>query len=118
MKYIFSEAYLICTIINNLSILCIVYVLARGYFYKKVNLSIGSFKIKRKDFTVQNITNIVSMQFYNGGDVPANVRKEILLVTCPKVSALTRYKPASNKSKHRKHYRKPQNNRENLSKKN
>lgn len=108
MKHIFSEAYLICTIVNNLSILCIVYFLVRGYFFKKVNLSVGSFKIRRKDFTVQNITNIVSMKFYNGGDVPANVRNEILLVTCPEIKDLSRKQLKSKGKRRNKHYRKSQ----------
>lgn len=116
MKDILGEFYLVCTIINNLSILCIVYVLARGYFYRKVRLSVGSFRIRRKDFTVQNITNIVSMKFYNGGEIPAAVRKEILTVTCPYAKNLERNDVSSNKSKRKnrhhkqKNTNKPQNN--------
>lgn len=115
MKNVLSEFYLICTIVNNLSILCIAYVLARGYLSRKVHLSIGSFKIRRKDFSVQNITNIVSMKFYNGGEVPANVRKEILLKTCPRVKDLVRNNVTSNKNKRKKHYRKPRQNSGNVS---
>ena len=110
MKTILSDFYLVCSIINNLSILCIVYVLARGYFYRKVQLSIGSFKIRRRDFSVQNITNIVSMKFYNGGEVPANIRKEILTVTCPQVKNLLRNKSKSNNRNRKKHHRKPSTN--------
>lgn len=112
MKNILSEFYLICTIVNNLSILSIAYMLARGYFIRKVHLSIGSFKIRRKDFSVQNITNIVSMKFYNGGEVPAPVRKEILAKTCPNVKDLVRNNVTSHKNKRKKHYRKPRNNNE------
>lgn len=112
MKNILSEFYLICTIVNNLSILSIAYVLARGYLSRKVHLSIGYFKIRRKDFSVQSITNIVSMKFYNGGEVPANIRKEILAKTCPNVKDLVRNNVTSHKNKRKKHYRKPRNNNE------
>lgn len=113
MKSVLSEFYLICTIVNNLSILCIMFVLVRGYFYRKVQLSIGSFKIRRKDFTVQSITNIVSMKFYNGGEVPANIRKEILAATCPDVKHLARNKVSSSKHKHyKRRHKSPKSNGE------
>jgi len=48
-------------------------------------LSIGSFVVRKKYYNVQNVTNIVSAQFYEGGTVPDNVRKEIILLTSPKV---------------------------------
>jgi hypothetical protein len=54
-------------------------------FWKKVKLSCGTFKIRNKDFTVQNVTNVVSLHYYGGGVVPDDVRKEILKATCPKV---------------------------------
>lgn len=53
---------------------------------KKVSLSIGTFKVNKKDYTVQNITNIVSANFYEGGLVPDNIRKEIILLTSPKIT--------------------------------
>ncbi len=115
MRSVFSEFYLVCTIVNNLSILCIVFFLVRGYFYQKVNLSVGSFKIRKKDFSVQNITNIVSMKFYNGGEIPANIRKEILIVTCPDVKNLVRNDVIFKKNKRKKHYRKPRQNDGNVS---
>lgn len=114
MRSVISDFYLVCTIVNNLSILCIVFFLVRGYFYQKVNLSVGTFKIRKRDFSVQNITNIVSMKFYNGGEVPANIRKEILLVTCPDVKNLVRNDVTSNKNKRKKHYRKSRNNKGNV----
>jgi hypothetical protein len=36
-------------------------------------------------FTVQSVTNVVSLKYYDGGLVPDEVRKEILKVTCPKI---------------------------------
>ncbi len=51
------------------------------YSYKKVDLSCGSFKVRRKDFTWQKLTPLVSRIFYDGGNVPDEVRKEILKLT-------------------------------------
>lgn len=56
--------------------------------YRKIELSCGSFKVKRKHFDVQNVTNIVSLYFYDGGQVPAEIRKEILLKTTPQIKDL------------------------------
>lgn len=72
-------------VISNLLLLWIGGKVLYGYTYKKVNLSIGVFKIKRKDYTVQNLTNIVSVLYYGGGQVPPNVRAEIINLTLPKV---------------------------------
>lgn len=66
-----------------------IYIAIRDLFPKKVNLSIGSFVVRRKHFNVQNVTNIVSAQFYEGGTVPDSVRREIILLTSPKVKKLT-----------------------------
>lgn len=60
---------------------------------KTVKLSVGSFRMKRKDFNVQNVTNIVSASFYGGGKVPDAVREEIIRITAPKVDRI-RKKPA------------------------
>lgn len=59
-----------------------------NHLYKTVKLSIGSFKVKYKDYNVQNITNIVSANFYEGDQVPPSIRKEIILLTCPKVKKM------------------------------
>lgn len=66
-----------------------IYIAIRDLFPKKVNLSIGSFVVRRKHFNVQNVTNIVSAQFYEGGTVPDSVRREIILLTSPKVKKIT-----------------------------
>lgn len=65
------------------------YVYIKDWMYKKVDLSIGSFVVRKKNYNVQNVTNIVSAQFYEGGTVPDNVRKEIILLTSPKVKNVT-----------------------------
>ncbi|MEE0996221.1 MAG: hypothetical protein U0L74_02435 [Paludibacteraceae bacterium] len=69
----------------NLSIFYVSYINIQKLFWKKVELSCGSFKIRQKHFTVQNVTNVVSLKYYDGGLVLNEVRKEILKVTCPKI---------------------------------
>lgn len=51
------------------------------YHYVKVTLSCGSFKVRKKDFTWQKLTPIVSRVFYGGGNLPDHIRKEILNIT-------------------------------------
>lgn len=57
----------------------------RDYFPMRVKLSIGSFTVKRKHYNAQSVTNIVSAKFYDGGLVPDNVRKEIIVCTSPRI---------------------------------
>lgn len=63
-----------------------IYAFLRDWMPKTVKLSVGSFTIKRKYFDVQNITNIVSAYYFNGGQVPSDIRKEIIELTCPKIT--------------------------------
>ena len=71
--------------IANILLVVVAYQMIRSNMYKTVTLSIGSFKIKRKDYNVQNVTNVVSLRYYNGGQIPADVRGEIIKVTLPKI---------------------------------
>ncbi len=57
----------------------------QNFTYKEVDITPCRFKVKRKDFTVQNVTNIVSLKFFNGGHVSDEVRNEILSLTNSKV---------------------------------
>lgn len=68
------------------------YTFIGDWLTRKVDLSIGSFSIQRKYYDVQKITNIVSALFYDGGQVPPEIRREILEKTCPKVSDLKKKK--------------------------
>lgn len=72
----------------DIAIFYVFYTDISNQFWKKVELSCGSFKIRQKYFTVQNVTNIVSLKYYGGGVVPPEIREEILKVTCPKVKEL------------------------------
>lgn len=67
-----------------------IYSFIREWTPKQVKLSIGSFSIKRKYFDVQNITNIVSAKFYDGGQIPPEIRREIIELTCPKIKNIKR----------------------------
>lgn len=75
----------------GLSSLYGIYSFFRNYVLQKVELSIGSFYIRPKHFNVQQITNIVSAHFYDGGQVPPEVRHEIIMLTCPKVKNLVKH---------------------------
>lgn len=69
-----------------------VYAIIRDWSIKRVELSIGSFRVRRRDFDVQKITNIVSANYFDGGQVPPDIRKEILHATNPKTWKLKRDK--------------------------
>ena len=71
--------------IANILLVVVAYQVIRSNMYKTVTLSIGSFKIKRRDYNVQNVTNVVSLRYYSGGQIPADVRGEIIKVTLPKI---------------------------------
>lgn len=58
------------------------------FSYKTIHTSIGTFQMKRKDVNIQNLTNIISAHFYDGGKIPDNVRKEIIELTMPKIKKL------------------------------
>lgn len=67
-----------------------VYSFIRDWRYIKVELSIGTFTIRHKELNVQNVTNVVSALFYGGGQVPTDVRKEIIKMTMPKIKNVSR----------------------------
>lgn len=79
------------------SLLSIVFALYGFYAFirdlrsRHVQLSVGSFRIARRYFNVQNITNVTSAIFYGGGNVPSEVRKEIIKLTTPKVSNVRKH---------------------------
>lgn len=67
-------------------------ILYRYLRWKTVKLPCGSFKVRRRDWDVQKITNIVSQHFYNGGHVDDNVRKKILELVNPEIKHLSKAK--------------------------
>ena len=73
--------------VDFISFLILVY--AAFNFYdenKKVMLdfTFGSVKIRKKNINSSNLTNIVSLNFFGGGNVPDKIRVEILEKTNPK----------------------------------
>ena len=72
----------------DLSIIWVAFLAIKGFNYKTVQLSVGSFKVRCKDCNVQNVTNLVSLLFFEGGLVPDAVRKEILEKTSPNVKEI------------------------------
>lgn len=72
----------------NIAIFYVFYTNIRKLFWRKVELSCGSFRIRQMHFTVQNVTNVVSLKYYNGGIVLDEVRKEMLKATCLKTKDL------------------------------
>lgn len=71
--------------IVNIAVIIAIYRYFRGSTLKVVDLSCGSFTIRKRHFDVQTITNLVSQHFYNGGKVPDDIRKEILKITSPPI---------------------------------
>ncbi|MCQ2211584.1 MAG: hypothetical protein MJZ34_14985 [Paludibacteraceae bacterium] len=71
--------------IKSLSALAIVAQVIRWcwgqYHYVTVTLSCGSFKVRRKDFTWQKLTPLVSRVFYEGEQLSPELRNEILQIT-------------------------------------
>lgn len=76
--------------VANISMIYVAFEFFRGYFKRTVKLSVGSFKVRRKDFNVQNITNLASLYFFDGGIVSDEVRSEILSQTCVKSQIISR----------------------------
>jgi hypothetical protein len=46
------------------------------------------FKMKRKDWNAQSLTNYVSFSYFNGGHIPPTVRQYIIETTLPKVKKI------------------------------
>ncbi len=82
-----SLPFRLLSVIADLSILFAAYRWIKGRFYKTIHLSSinATFKIKKKDFNVQSITNAVSQIYMKGGQLPPSVREEIIKITLPKI---------------------------------
>lgn len=94
---------LISVITGILSLLTFLYVTVGGIVFKKkvVLHSLESkpvrFRVQLCNFTVQQLTNIVSARYYDGGALPPRVRQEIIELTAP--TSMKRFKrptPESN----------------------
>lgn len=70
---IFSLASLLIIIINT--------IFPKKVLLKKVGINGVKFRVQRKHFNVQQITNIISSCYYEGGQIPPPVRNEIIELT-------------------------------------
>ncbi|MCQ2275139.1 MAG: hypothetical protein MJZ86_10140 [Bacteroidales bacterium] len=72
-----------------ISLFTFMYVTVGGIIFKKkvVLHSLGpeqvTFRIQLRNYNVQQITNVVSARFFDGGTVPPHVRQEIIGITAP-----------------------------------
>lgn len=89
--YSFFNLANIFNCIFGVSYLGIIVWMLNRFTKKEVRLSIGKFEIRKCDFNVQTVTNIVSITFYNGGQVPDKIRKEIIELTTPKAKKIVRF---------------------------
>lgn len=69
---------------SNLALIGIV----GNYFWRRrrvtVTLSCGTVRIRKCDLNASNLTNAVSLKFFNGEQLPANVRSEVIKASLPK----------------------------------
>ena len=70
-----------------------IYAVIFKFYPRKVKLSIGSFWCFNYKYDAQTLTNTVSSKFYNGGNVPQEVRHEILILVQPFIWSLTKKNP-------------------------
>ena len=87
VEFLSSWPFRLLAVMADLSILFAAYRWIRGRFYKTIQLSSinATFRIKKKDFNVQSITNAVSQLYMQGGQLPPQVREEIIRITVPKI---------------------------------
>lgn len=87
-SYLHTHGAILGDIASIISILLALYGLFaffRDFLPRHVQLSVGSFRIAQRHFNVQNVTNVTSAIFFGGGNVPSEVRQEIIKLTTPKV---------------------------------
>ncbi len=56
---------------------------ADGFRLVRIELSCGSFLIRKRDISLTNVTALVSEYFFSGGWVPPTIRAEIIRLTVP-----------------------------------
>lgn len=88
-------ATLFCWFLKILAVLAdtsIIFAVAKWIFgqtycttYLKINNKIEKLELRRKYFTVQHLTNIVSREFYQGGQLDNAVRAQITKLTSPRL---------------------------------
>lgn len=71
-------------LLANLAIVITVAKWAWSFRRVTIQLSCGEISLRQRDINIQNLTNMVSKKFYQGGMIPPTVRAEIMEVTLPK----------------------------------
>ncbi len=77
---------------NFFAVICFIYTAILRYWnHKKIEIILpcGSFKIRRKNLNIGNLTNITSYYFYNGGKVPDEIRKKLVKYTNSEIFNMT-----------------------------
>jgi len=69
--------------VANLAISVSVAIWYYNRMWVSINLSCGSFEMRRKDINASNLTNLVSKHFFNGGRLTDAVREEVINLTNP-----------------------------------
>lgn len=87
VEFLSSLPFRLLAVLADFSILFAAYRWIRGRFYKTIHLTSinATFKIRKKDFNVQSITNAVSQLYKKGAQLPPPVREEIIKLTVPKI---------------------------------
>lgn len=99
IKYIGPWVSIITGVISLFTFL---YVTVGGVVFKKkvVLHSLGvdpvRFRVQLRNYNVQQITNVVSARFFDGGTVPPHVRQEIIGITAP--TAMKEFRTSKAKS--------------------
>ena len=78
-------------VIANLIFSYAAYRWVRGEMWVTVTISLGSFRIKRKHFDLPTLTAVVSQTYFGGGWLPDGVRKELTILTTPRIKDLQVY---------------------------
>lgn len=73
--------------LDTISSLALIYIVG-NYLYNRrwitLKLSCGTIKIRKCDLNVSNLTNVVSVRYFNGGQLSADLRAEVICITLPK----------------------------------
>lgn len=81
-------------VIANLIFSYAAYRWVKGEMWVEIKLSIGTFRVKRKHTDLPTLTAIVSQTFYEGGWLKDDIRKELLVITTPRIKELQLFKEA------------------------
>ena len=85
----YNYIFVIVSFVADWSVFFIAYNKIRSLKKLKIELPCGTFKIRVRDCNASNLTNLTSKLFYNGGNVPDDIRKKLIDYTAPLASEVT-----------------------------